>query len=222
MFTNNRIGTSALSENAQLNLYKHYKFSWWQCFVSSWMDYIRYLFLIGLALYSAFPVLELEFVLGALGLLGVFVVLRTKDWLESGQVLLSTCDTNIRLNNGKVYEWSEVASVEIPPLPVSPYGMPVPKYRIHFKDGRSFPIDQRLEKYTGLYHELYKRKISGAEKPLPMYEVELQNGMAPGGLKPKPVAIYYPDKNIEVPTEPKNSANVRRKRRKPASRKKGR
>ncbi|MER2494419.1 hypothetical protein [Catenovulum sediminis] len=219
MFTNNRIGTSALSENAQLNLYKHYKFSWWQCFVSSWMDYIRYLFLIGLALYSAFPVLELEFVLGALGLLGVFVVLRTKDWLESGQVLLATSDTCIRLNNGKDYDWHEVASVEIPPLPVSPYGMPVPKYRIHFKDGRSFPIDQRLEKYTGLYNELYKRKISGAEKPLPMYEVELQNGMAPGGLKPKPVAIYYPDKNIEVPTEPKNSANVRRKRRKPASRK---
>ncbi|WP_143873526.1 hypothetical protein [Catenovulum sediminis] len=222
MFTNNRIGTSALSENAQLNLYKHYKFSWWQCFVSSWMDYARYIFCIVLTLLSYFSKLGTNFALVWLGILGLFVVLRTKDWLESGQVLLATSDTCIRLNNGKDYDWHEVASVEIPPLPVSPYGMPVPKYRIHFKDGRSFPIDQRLEKYTGLYHELYKRKISGAEKPLPMYEVELQNGMAPGGLKPKPVAIYYSDKDIEVPTEPKNSANVRRKRRKPASRKKGR
>lgn len=201
-----------------MNSYKHYKFSWRQCFFSSWMDYIRYLFLIGLALYSAFPILELEFVLGALGLLGVFVVLRTKDWLESGQVLLVTSDTSIRLNNGKDYEWDEVASVEIPPLPVSPYGMPVPKYRISFKDGRSFPVDQRLEKYTGLYHELFTRNVSGAEKPLPIYDVELQNGMAPGGLKPKPVAMYYPDKDIEVPINPTSATGVRRKRKKPASR----
>ncbi|WP_143872477.1 hypothetical protein [Catenovulum sediminis] len=107
-------------------------------------------------------------------------------------------------------------------MPVSQYGMPVPKYKLHFKDGYKFSIDQRLMGYTDLYLKLYRRGIEGAGKALPIYFVDLSNGTAPGGLKPKPVAIYYPDKNIEVPTEPKNSANVRRKRRKPASRKKGR
>ncbi|WP_017445171.1 hypothetical protein [Gayadomonas joobiniege] len=197
--------------------YRLHRLTWWQCFFTDLpftvMIIALFLFMIVVYVKIGYP----EVFIGFIGILA-FVLERTKFWYEGGKILLETDDDSVRLSNGKNYRWGDIVKVDIPPLPVSQYGMPVPKYKVHFKDGYKFTIDQRLRGYTDLYLKLYKRGIEGADKALPIYFVDLSNGTAPGRLKPKPVAIYYPDKDIEVQTNLKSNESVRRKRKKPASR----
>lgn len=96
------------------------------------------------------------------------------------------------------YTWGSVVKVEQQRYEenTSPTYRFLPGYCIRLKDGKQWWIKQTLDDYTGLYHLLYQYGVRNSQKPLYLFDVDIE------GFQMKNEAwysaVYYPDKGKRV------------------------
>ncbi|MFD2165262.1 hypothetical protein ACFSJY_03210 [Thalassotalea euphylliae] len=132
---------------------------------------------------------ELQLLSG--GLLFLALITPMVQTFRNKVVIVTTSENGLIVKEKASYKWEEISSVNSLEMRLQILAAPTPGYVLHFYDGNEVIIDQRLNGYTNLYHELYQHKIEGSEKPLYLYETNMAGSSK--SMSRKYHSVYYPE-----------------------------
>tara|TARA_Y100001963_G_scaffold155483_1_gene246802 strand:+ start:656 stop:1228 length:573 start_codon:yes stop_codon:yes gene_type:complete len=140
---------------------------------------------------------DFGFITISFSFLALFILLVTRNLLQSRKVFITTSEEGVTLENGRFYPWDEVTAVKPLEVKLQIYAAPTPGLTLQFKDGKECVVTQRLADYTGFYQQLYRHNVPGSKRSLYLYDVDLLTG-SKKVMTRQYHSIYYPDKQITV------------------------